>query len=505
MDRRKTKKIQNARIVATNIFMGLSVIAIVFVLMLVAMGFTFNESGNLEQSGLVQISSNPGSATVEIDGDTQFGRTQISKMLSADEHDIKVTKAGYDTWEKKLKVDAGLLTRIEWVRLFPLKPEKSDVASFSEPRMVAVSSDRKRMLYNEKGSSTLLSIDLQGEKAKRTKLDLTEILGVSKGATLNGTLSVVAWNSSSNKIILNWAHEDKSNWYLVDLEKIEKTINLTEKFGLKFTNILIANDSASKLWALEDGNLHLIDTGNLTISAAKITNVERITNNKDIVLYLTTDKTENKRMIRLYKDGESGSSDIVEVKSATAIVTLAMGTYWGDDWLAYSIDNKVTILSGTPPSADKPRNNTLKTLLSRDLEYSPQHISVNDNQRLIVFATDHNLMSYDIETRNYYDSSFESTLASINWLDDFLLWQHHENKIIIQDFDGGNRRELLKKVNTQLPIALSENNKWLYFFELTEEVDEKNIDSTATTDEGAVETNTETKLVYTLKREKLQI
>ena len=505
MDRRKTKKIQNARIVATNIFMGLSVIAIVFVLMLVAMGFTFNESGNLEQSGLVQISSNPGSATVEIDGNTQFGRTQISKMLSADEHDIKVTKAGYDTWEKKLKVDAGLLTRIDWVRLFPLKPEKSDVTSFGEPRMVAVSSDRKRMLYNEKESSTLLSIDLQGEKAKRTKLDLAEILGVSKGATLSGTLSVVAWNSSSNKIILNWSHEDKSNWYLVDLEKIENTIDLTKKFGLKFTNILIANDSASKLWALEDGNLHLIDAGNLTISAAKITNVERITNNKDIVLYLTTDKTENKRMIRLYKDGESGSSDIVEVKSATAIVTLAMGTYWGDDWLAYSIDNKVTVLSGTPPSADKPRNNTLKTLLSRDLEYSPQQISVNDNQRLVVFATDHNLMSYDIETRNYYDSSFESTLTSINWLDDYLLWQHHENKIIIQDFDGDNRRELLKKVNTQLPIALSENNKWLYFFELTEEVDEKNIDSTATTDEGAVETNTETKLVYTLKREKLQI
>ena len=41
--------------------------------------------------------------------------------------------------------------------------------------------------------------------------------------------------------------------------------------------------------------------------------------------------------------------------------------------------------------------------------------------------------------------------------------------------------------------------------EFVEEVDEKNIDSTATTDEGAVETNTETKLVYTLKREKLQI
>mgnify|MGYP002623039641 CR=1 FL=1 len=506
MDRKKTKQIQNARIVATNIFMGLSVVAIVFVLMLVAMGFTFNESGNLEQSGLVQISSNPSSATVEIDGNTQFGRTQISKMLSTSEHDIKVTKAGYDTWEKKLKVDAGLLTRIEWVRLFPLKPEKTEITSFGEPRMVAVSSDRKRMLYAEKDESTIINIDLQGEKAKRTKLSLATILGVSKGESLNGTLSVVAWNSSNNKIILNWTTEEKSNWYLVDLETVENTINLTEKFSLKFTNILIANDSASKLWALEDGNLHLIDASNLTISAAKIANIERIANNKDIVIYLSTDKDDKKRSIKLYKDGESGSSTIAEVESTSAAITLAMGTYWGDDWIAYSIDNKVTILSGTPPSADKPRNNALKTLLTRELEYTPQHISVNDNQRLVVFAADHNLMSYDIETRSYYDSAFESTLTSVNWLDDYLLWQHHENKIIIQDFDGDNRRELLKKVNTQLPIALSENNKWLYFFELTEEVDEEKTDaSTETTDAGSVEANTETKFVYTLKREKLQI
>ena len=259
MDRRKTKKIQNARIVATNIFMGLSVIAIVFVLMLIAMGFTFNESGSLEQSGLVQISSNPGGATVEIDGDTQFSRTQISKMLSATTHHFKITKAGYDTWEKDLKVDAGLLTRVEWVRLFPLKPEKTDIVNFGEPRLVSVSGDRKRMLFLEKDQTELINIDLQGEKAKRTKLSLEKILGTTKGKTLIGNLSVVAWNATNNKIILNWTVEEKATWYLVDLEDIENTINLTSKFSLNFSKILIANDSASKLWVIEAGNLHLIE------------------------------------------------------------------------------------------------------------------------------------------------------------------------------------------------------------------------------------------------------
>ena len=504
MDRRKTKKIQNARIVATNIFMGLSVIAIVFVLMLIAMGFTFNESGSLEQSGLVQISSNPGGATVEIDGDTQFSRTQISKMLSATTHHFKITKAGYDTWEKDLKVDAGLLTRVEWVRLFPLKPEKTDIVNFGEPRLVSVSGDRKRMLFLEKDQTELINIDLQGEKAKRTKLSLEKILGTTKGKTLIGNLSVVAWNATNNKIILNWTVEEKATWYLVDLEDIENTINLTSKFSLNFSKILIANDSASKLWVIEAGNLHLIDTSNLTISAAKITGIERITNNKDVVLYVNTDPQTKKRAIKLYKDGESDSTVITTVDKSTSVVTLALGTYWGDEWLTYTIDNQIFVSSGNYPSFEKPRNNALKPILTRELDYTPTLISVSDNQRLVTIAHEGNLMAYDVETRNYYDSTFDSPLASINWLDDFLLWQHHENKIIVQDFDGGNHRELLKNINTQLPIVLSENNKWLYFFTLTEEVDDST-NSDNTTDNGSAEKAAETKLVYTLKREKLQI
>ena len=506
MDRRKTKQIQNARIIATNIFMGLSVIAIVFVLMLIAMGFTFNESGNLEQSGLVQISSNPGGATVEIDGETQFGRTQISKMLSADEHTVKVTKAGYDTWEKNLSIDAGLLTRIEWVRLFPLKPEKTTITAFSEPRLTAVSNDRKRMLYLEKNSSSLINIDLQGDKSKRTKLDLATILGTDKQTALTGTLSIVSWNSSNNKIILNWTTDSAASiWYLVDLDNIDSTINLTAKYSLNFSNILIANDSASKLWVVETGKLHLIDTSNSSIAATDIAGIERITNNKDVVSYVAVDPTTNQREIRIYKDGDSGSTKILAIDDPNVNVALAMGTYWGDEWFAYSIGPKVVILSGNYPSYEKPRSNSLKNILTRELDFVPQLVSINDSQRIVIFAGNTNVMAFDIETGDYYDSILDSATTSINWLDDFIIWQNHENKIIIQDFDGGNRRELIKKANTQLPVALSENNKWLYFFELTEEFDESAPANANSTDTGAVEETSETKFVYTLKREKLQI
>ena len=64
MDRQRTKRIRSARVIATNIFMGIAVVAIVAVLLLIAMGFSFNEKGNLEQSGLLQLASRPSRATV---------------------------------------------------------------------------------------------------------------------------------------------------------------------------------------------------------------------------------------------------------------------------------------------------------------------------------------------------------------------------------------------------------------------------------------------------------
>ena len=102
MDRQKTKRIRSARVIATNIFMGIAVVAIVAVLMLIAMGFSFNEKGNLEQSGLLQIASQPGRATVEIDGSQLLSPTEVNKMVSSGEHDIKVSKSGFDTWSKHI-------------------------------------------------------------------------------------------------------------------------------------------------------------------------------------------------------------------------------------------------------------------------------------------------------------------------------------------------------------------------------------------------------------------
>ena len=505
MDRTRAKKIRSARVIMTNIFMGLSVVAIVFVLMLFAMGFSFNENGSLEQSGLLQISSHPSGATVEIDGKSQFGHTTINKMLSSGEHHIRITKSGYDTWEKDVRIDAGLLTNINWARLFPAKTEIENVNTYDEPRLVSFSLDRKSLLYGEKDSAKLFHINLQDERAATNKIDITKLLNISNKETARtADLSVISWNESGDKVIMIWKDGENTYWYLADLEKPENSINLTAKFGYSFSNILIANDSASKLWAIEGGNLHLIDLSNTTIHKTPVTGIEQLANNHDTVIFVTRDTVANTRSISVFREGETGSSiikDLTDIDAKT--ITVSTGTYWGEDWAAYSINNTIYLMGGHYPSFDKPSKNTLKSILRRELSYTPTALLRDTEQHIAVFSDGTNRTAFDFETKDYFDSHTE-TAVTAHWLDDYLLWYGTSNKIFIQDFDGSNHREIISEINNPLPVCLSENNRWLYFFTIIAEdpeetTPEENTEATAEAEIGTAKTQ------YILKRRKLEI
>ena len=98
--------------------MVLSVIAIVIVTILLAMGFSISTNGGIEQTGLMQIHSQPTGATVTLDGSTLFARTNTSRTMSAGEHYLKLSREGYDTWEKTVKMYSGMLVRMYYPRLF---------------------------------------------------------------------------------------------------------------------------------------------------------------------------------------------------------------------------------------------------------------------------------------------------------------------------------------------------------------------------------------------------
>lgn len=125
-ERVRRKRRQAIRALVAEVGMVLSIVAIVVVATLVAMGFFVGRDGKIEQSGLIQIHSMPTGASVELDGATLFSRTNLSRSMPAGEHQLKLSRDGYDSWSKTVKMYSGMLIRLYYPRLF-LQDRKSVV------------------------------------------------------------------------------------------------------------------------------------------------------------------------------------------------------------------------------------------------------------------------------------------------------------------------------------------------------------------------------------------
>ena len=117
-ERERQKRRHLIKVMVAEAGMVFAVLVIVAVAILAAMGFFVGSNGSIEQSGLIQIHSTPTGGTVELDGSVLFSRTNLSRTMSAGEHHLKISRDGYDSWEKTIKMYSGMLIRLYYPRIF---------------------------------------------------------------------------------------------------------------------------------------------------------------------------------------------------------------------------------------------------------------------------------------------------------------------------------------------------------------------------------------------------
>lgn len=212
MDSEEKKRRQFVKVLLAEAMMVVSVIVIVVVATLLAMGFSISTNGGIEQTGLMQIHSQPTGATVTLDGSTLFSRTNTSRTMSAGEHHLKLSRDGYDTWEKTVRMYSGVLIRMYYPRLFLQNRVAESVLDLSTTsagsgdssasggagssvggsaagtgslangaagknlEFYVPSPSRNYIIYAEQDAADWHLLDLRGDEVKTTALDLSGIL-----------------------------------------------------------------------------------------------------------------------------------------------------------------------------------------------------------------------------------------------------------------------------------------------------------------------------------------
>ncbi|MBR3263825.1 PEGA domain-containing protein [Candidatus Saccharibacteria bacterium] len=449
MDREHKKHMETVKLLITETIMVIVIIITAVILTFVAMGYNLDKNGELGQSGLVQLRSFPSGASITIDGDTILPRTTTSRMLSAGEHTIKLTKDGYDSWEKTVTSESGRLIKLEYMRLFYQNRVPETMKEYSGKLGYFVPTpnrDYAMLIFAD--NNVWRYLDLRGDGVNETEIDLT--------ALLNGVeVQEVKWNEDSDKLLVKVLRKNEIEWILINARSPKESVNLTREFALYFSEVRFMTDNGDKLIALENGNLRTIAMSGKTVSQVLIEGVKKYDYTGDYIVALNMAQ----EMIMMRGDNTS----IIKKFSADELVNIAVSDYIGEKYLTVTENNKMTIYRGELPSVEQALSE-MEMVVEESIDFVPATVGVYGNNELIVARDGARVVVFDCETRKFYQFTLDSDRAFL--IDGYMIGEIVERKLIVMDFDGTNKRELTSADSTAL---ITRNNKWLYYLTLNED------------------------------------
>ncbi|MBR2588941.1 PEGA domain-containing protein [Candidatus Saccharibacteria bacterium] len=475
MDRERKKRIRTIKLIVTEIIMTIVVVAAVIVLTFVAMGYNVNKDGDLAQSGLLQVRSIPSGATVEIDDEVMLAHTNMSKMLSAGNHNLKLSKEGYDTWSKEITAESGWLLKIEYPRLFLKDRTMEKVREYdNQIENMSFSEDGSRALYNIAGDRYWTLLDIASDDISETKLNLEEALG-------SNVVREIFWNDNNEKVLMRTKNSDKNEWILVNLKNPSESFNVTQEFGLDFSKVRFLTGAGDRLVTLENNNLRIITVNGKTVSGILASSVDDFYNDGTTLAYVGnyTFKDYAKEQAFLLKESTESESDGISSDTPIKAIMIyqdsaedvfvagaksdrrmqvALSEYLGKKYLMIALDNSLLVYRGEYPNSTRQGLADMELILEEKLTSVPDALTVWSDEQLMMARNGAEVAMFDAELSKLSQYTLGSDMVFI--VSDYLLGNIVDGKLSVLDFDGQNLRELAK---TDSSAVISRNNKWLYY------------------------------------------
>ena len=464
MDKERKKKMQTIKVIITEILMVVAIIAIVIVLTFLAMGYNVNKDGEVGQSGLLQIKSIPTGATVEIDGETMFAKTNMSRMLSSGSHKVKLSRDGYDTWSKELISESGWLLKIDYPRLFlqDRVPEKIKEIG-GTLKLVTFDHEGSQILYAVHNDTKWKLANIRGDNITETEINVAKY--IPREAEIRRTI----WNKNNDKVLVEIMNETKIEWALINLRDVDSSLNLTQQFGLDISKAEFYANNGERLVVIENGNLRSIVAGDRTISQVMAKNVEDFYNEETNLIYIAQSDekkvasdnapVEVARRMMLYQEG---TDDILITQlNKKDSVKMALSEYLGKKYISFTVNEKLYVYRGDYPNGDRSLSD-MQLLVENDIASVPEELVVWTEDQLIMAKNGEKVAMFDAELSKL--SQYQAESSDIFFLTKHLIGVNADGKVIVRDFDGENRREL---ASADSKATISKNNKWLYYFKKT--------------------------------------
>lgn len=454
----------------------LSVLATVSVLIIVTASILFmlgyrldSGNGRLEQGALMQFDSQPGGANVWIDGGMLGGQTATKQTVVAGVHSVKMTKTGYEDWNRTLSIEAGTLTWLDYARLVPTNRSVQPVQSYTSLAALTYSPDRKWALALPNASlGTFQLIDLRSEAIKTADLVLPATLYSTEPDTAS-TFTLYRWNTGGRYIIVKHTYGDnKTEWLMVDTQEVAKSSNITRMLGVDLSDLQFTGSSGTSLYGLaNDGVIRKIDLSAGTISRPLVSHVQSFSLLEDTstLSYVGMDPADTtKKVAGIYKDGENGPTILRTAQDPSRSLHIDVGRYFSDTFVAIAEGQDVEILTGPLPS-DGASENNLKPYGRMQLKAPVSALSFSPNADYVLAQSGADFKSYELEHKRTNSGAITpaegQSATTLRWLDGAHVWNDDTSFLTMRDFDGANSFAIMP-VARGFDASLSTNGRFMY-------------------------------------------
>lgn len=471
MFKKPTKRQFIIRRIILSSIATLAVIIIATAAILFMLGYRLDgNNGRLEQGALLQFDSAPNGADVSIDDHTIGSKTAAKQTVVAGTHSIKMSKAGYQDWNRTLDLAAGTLTWLDYTRLVPNERPVQKVAKYEALVGMSISPDSKWALAQEKvDTPSFHLIDLRAENIESTTLTLPS--GLYSEPAVQGvthSFNSVTWDSGSRYVLVKHLYRDQTEWLVLDTQNLGQSINITRLLSVGFKDLQFAGTSGRVLFGLTtDGAIRKVDVSAGTLSRAFISHAESFNVfDNTVISYVGIDPNDaTKRVAGVYRDGDESAHVLRSVVATDGALKIAASKYFSDDYVAIAEGNVVTILKGHFPSSSDQDDSSLSRFATLQLTGAVSALSFSPGGDYVVAQSGETFKSYEIEHMRADVGAVAVTAGTaattLKWLDAAHLWNDDSSILTMRDFNGINTFPIMTVV-PGFDAGISQNGRFFY-------------------------------------------
>ncbi len=451
----KKKRVNKIKLYVGYALMTIAIIFGAITLLYAAFGYGVKRDGQVYQNSTVFLASQPDNVDVEIsntvNNDIKKTSTSDRLILEAGNYNFRFSKQDYRTWQRDVELRGGIITRLDYPFLFPIKLISKDIIRYpSEPGLITTSPDRSKQLVQR--PSSFLEYDLIDKNSDTNNIKRVAFAPALFSDLANkSTLQLIEWSSDNRHLLVSYKAVNGKRFVLMDTDKPAESININSFYNKNFLSVRLRDKSPDNLYFLTSAGV--LETGTIESKTRQkvLSNVSDFQPYKNDQILFINNKNQAKTGLvsaQIYNPSEPILMIKKLPKSKTYYLELSeyRGNFYAVVGASSGKDEFYVFRNPRVVVSQKDQQSLFTRTIRLD---GANQLSLSDNARFIATENDSKFAVYDIEEDKLFKYELDKKYKSVvshDWMDGHRIIVQAEGKVLVFDFDGSNQQYLFNTV-----------------------------------------------------------